>query len=236
MEFGRRFVFLVFSLLFAFFVNTKDEFYDFKKIKFNTIFNEVKKDVIVPSYIDEKRTQYDNQDIVGHLYIESIDIDVPLVQYSDNEFYLNHDVYRNKNNIGSIFLDYRNNIDLDRKLLIFGHNSRTIQTEFKKMENFLLPSFFNDIDNRKLVLETINKVSVYEIDSVIIITTDFQHMILSFTRDEWKKHINWINNSSIYEEQLFTDTDDILIMQTCYYEPKDSYLLVVAKKIKEEFY
>ena len=65
---------------------------------------------------------------------------------------------------------------------------------------------------------------------------DFQHMNLSFTQEEWKKHIEWINNNSLYDDANFSLDDDILIMQTCYYEPDDSYLLVVAKKIREEFY
>ena len=89
--------------------------------------------------------------------------------------------------------------------------------------------------NRKIILESNNKISYYEIASVVITVSDFQHMKLTFTKDEWKKHIDWLNKSSLY--QSFLDYDDqILIMQTCYYEPDDSYLLIVAKKIEEELY
>ena len=144
-------------------------------------------------------------------------------------------VYKNLDKVGSIFLDYRNNIDLDSKILIYGHNSKNIETDFKKLENFLDLDFFNNLDNRKIILESNNKISYYKIASVVITVSDFQHMKLTFTKDEWKKHIDWLNKSSLY--QSFLDYDDqILIMQTCYYEPDDSYLLIVAQKIEEELY
>ncbi len=236
MELGRRFLLIVFGLLFALGVYPEYEFWNFETIHFEDIFRVLETTRSISSYVDDAREKYHNNDIVGRLYIESIDIDVPVVQSSDNEFYLSRDEYKNKNNVGSIFLDYRNNVDLDRKLLIFGHNSRDLQTEFKKMENFLSSSFFNNSNNRNLILETKNKISEYYIDSIIIVSDDFQHMNLSFTQEEWKKHIEWINNNSLYDGANFSLDDDILIMQTCYYEPDDSYLLVVAKKIREEFY
>ena len=234
MEFIRKIVVLAFSLLLPFNLNVEFPI-DFKKIDYKEIVDIVVGSQVNSEYVNVARNEFNNQDIVGRLYIESIDIDVPLVQTEDNEYYLNHDVYKNFDSVGSIFLDYRNNIDLDKKLLIYGHNSKNIQTEFKKLENFLNFDFFNNLDNRKLILESNNKISYYEVESVVIIVSDFQHMKLAFTKDEWKSHIDWLNNSSLYQSALDYD-DEILIMQTCYYEPDDSYLLIIAKKIEEELY
>lgn len=236
MELGKRLIFFIFSLLFAFNCDSDSIFQRFKDIDYKEIkevFSNIKSNF---NYVDIAKKKYNNDDIVGRLFIESVDIDVPIVQSTDNNFYLDHDEYGNKNTVGSIFLDYRNNIDIDRKLLIFGHNSRTISTEFKKMEKFLSSSFFNELDNRKLLIETSNKISIYDISSVVIVTDDFQHMKLSFSQEEWKKHIDWINKSSLYSVTGLSYDDDILIMQTCFYEPDDSYLLIVAKKIKEAFH
>ena len=234
MEFIRKIVVLAFSLLLPFNLNVEFPI-DFKEINYKEIVDIVVSSQVNSEYVNVARNKFNNQDIVGRLYIESIDIDVPLVQAEDNEYYLNHDVYKNFDNVGSIFLDYRNNIDLDTKLLIYGHNSKNIATDFKKLENFLKFDFFNNLDNRKLILESNNKISYYEVESVVIIVSDFQHMKLAFTKDEWKSHIDWLNNSSLYQSALDYD-DEILIMQTCYYEPDDSYLLIIAKKIEEELY
>ena len=234
MEFIRKIIVLAFSLLLPFNLNVEFPI-DFKEIDYKEIVDIVSGSQVNSKYVNVARNEFNNQDIIGRLYIESIRLDVPLVQTEDNEYYLNHDVYKNLDKVGSIFLDYRNNIDLDSKILIYGYNSKNIETDFKKLENFLDLDFFNNLDNRKIILESNNKISYYEIASVIITVSDFQHMKLTFTKDEWKKHIDWLNKSSLY--QSFLDYDDqILIMQTCYYEPDDSYLLIVAKKIEEELY
>lgn len=236
MEFGKKIVYLIFSFLFTFTFDINDGIQWFKDIDFNRIDNFVLNIKDDYNSVLLAREKYSNEEIVGKLNISSVDIFLPIVQHSDNEFYLSRDEYKNKNNVGSIFLDYRNNIDIDRKLLIFGHNSKTIDTEFNKLENFLNDSFFSNVDNRKIILETKNKIVEYEISSVVITVDDFQHMKLAFTEDEWKKHIVWINSSSLYDDNFLDISDDILIMQTCYYDPENSYLLVVAKKIKEAFY
>ena len=50
-------------------------------------------------------------------------IDYPLVQGSDNKYYLTHDAFGNENKAGAIFINSLNAKDLsDNKTIIFGHN------------------------------------------------------------------------------------------------------------------
>ena len=59
-------------------------------------------------------------------------------------------------------------------------------------------------------------------------------MQLEFTEEEWLHHLNWLQNQFLYSTGVSLDIDDqLLILQTCYYEPKDSYLLIVTKKETE---
>lgn len=188
------------------------------------------------NYIEKAKEKYNNNEIVARLIMDSIDLDLFIVQHDDNNFYLSHDEYGNESDTGAIFLDYRNNIDVDRKVLLFGHNSKNVNTNFKKLEKFLNSSFFNNSDNRKLTIETSNKRINYEISSIFLTNKDSEHMKLSFSKNEWTNHIDWLNNSSIYDGEKLGYNDSILIMQTCYYEKDNSYLLVVAKKTSESFY
>ena len=56
-------------------------------------------------------------------------------------------------------------------------------------------------------------------------------MQLEFTDDEWRQHLEWLQEQFLYSTGVSLDEKDyLLILQTCYYEPQDSYLLVVAKK------
>lgn len=179
--------------------------------------------------IDELRTRYNNSDIVAVLRIENTDLESIVVKAGDNDYYLDHNLYKQIDKVGSTFMDYRNNID-DKKILIYGHNSKTINTEFHVLESYLDSSFYQT--HKKIELELENKKYTYNIFSIMIVKEDYQHMKLNFSIDEWKSHLKFIKDNSIYNtNQDISINDDIIILQTCYYNPSDSYLLVVGKKI-----
>ena len=95
---------------------------------------------------DFKPLRKKNADTAAWLRIEGTSIDYPIVQASDNEFYLNQDFNKNKSKAGSIFMDCRNGQDLeDRNTILYGHNMKngTIPPEknmvntMKKVQIFL---------------------------------------------------------------------------------------------------
>ena len=56
---------------------------------------------------------------VGWLKVEGTDIDYPVVQYTDNNYYLNHDYYDDRNSNGWVFLDSKSKLS-DQNLIIYG--------------------------------------------------------------------------------------------------------------------
>ena len=73
---------------------------------------------------DEKRRQFSN--VVAWIQSEGTVINYPVVQGSDNEFYLYHLADGTRHPMGSIFLDYRNAADFSCPvILIFGHDMRS---------------------------------------------------------------------------------------------------------------
>ena len=174
--------------------------------------------------------EYNNKDIVGKITIPGTDINNYFVQGSDNKYYLRRNLNKEKDPRGSIFLDYRNTLD-DRKLLIYGHNSKSRKAWFNELEKFA-DSDFNS-KYKKIYLETNEKKDVYEIFSVKIISnTTKNHMKLAFNDLEYKEHINWLKENSLIESSLNVEVNDqILTLQTCFYSPKDSFLIISAKKL-----
>ena len=76
-----------------------------------------------PSPIDFASLQEQYPDVVGWLKMDDVDISYPIVQGSDNDYYLSHDPSGASNIDGAIFLDYRNkSLDTDLYALVYGHN------------------------------------------------------------------------------------------------------------------
>lgn len=182
-----------------------------------------------------KKLQEENKDIVGYLVIPDTNIHEPVLQGPDNEFYLNRDAHKNKNAIGSIYLDYRVKINIGFKNLIYGHNSSTLNVPFKELEKYYDKNFFKN--HQYIYLEDENYIQRYQIFSVFIETQDWSYMKLNFTSDSFLEHLKSLKNKSLYETDVNIENDDeILILQTCshhinYQKYKNKYLLVIAKKI-----
>lgn len=80
---------------------------------------------------------------VGWLTIAGTQIDYPLMQGTDNQFYLSHDSDGEYSISGSIFLDYRNHPDLsDPCNVIYGHHMAH-ERMFGQLDDFLDETFFS---------------------------------------------------------------------------------------------
>lgn len=181
------------------------------------------------SVVLDYQKMFNNSSIVGELYIPNTELKVPVAQGEDNDYYLNHLLDKSYNTLGSVFLDYRNNVD-DKKIIIYGHNSQDITTEFHMLENYLDYDYYKRYSD--IYFETINNKYHYKIFSVYIATNDYQHVNLKLFDASYQKHLDWLLQQSIYDTGVLVNRDDdILILQTCYFEPKDSFLIIAAKKI-----
>ena len=70
-----------------------------------------------------KKLLKENQETVSWITVNGTNINYPVVQHSDNEYYLNHSFDGSENSAGWIFLDYRNNIEnTEKNTIIYGHS------------------------------------------------------------------------------------------------------------------
>ena len=104
---------LLIIIILVFFIGTKsiDRKYDFKpEIKIPKINENTK-------IVDKLKKEYNNNDIVGVIEIPNLFKEIVL-QTSDNDYYLNHNIKKEEDKYGGTFLDYRNDILNDKKLLV----------------------------------------------------------------------------------------------------------------------
>lgn len=186
--------------------------------------------------LKEAKKEYNNDEVVGILAIENTGYIVPVVQAEDNAYYLNHDPYKNKNGLGSIYLDYRLDIESSPKLLIYGHNSSNMDMPFKILENFYDKNYYES--HKYMTLITESSVRKYEIFSVYVETSDFTYMNIKFdTKDDYYNQLKKLKNRSIYDTGVKIEEDDeVLILQTCsthsdYKNYDKKYLLVILRRV-----
>ena len=95
---------------------------------------ETKKDNTVEE-INNIKKQYQNDDVIAYIEIPNL-LKEPIVQTTNNSYYLHHDIYKQDNIIGATFLDYRNNIENSKKLLIYSHSDPEGTLPFVKLSNY----------------------------------------------------------------------------------------------------
>lgn len=123
-------------------------------------------------------------------------------------------------------MDYRVNGD-SKQINIYGHNSRTYNLPFRKLEKYLDEKFFNE--HNMIYLQTDKRTRKYEIFSIKEIKTDFEHMNIDISKKEFAKHIEKLKKDSIYETNIdYNNESNILVLQTCSYNNKDSYYIISA--------
>ena len=110
------------------------------------------------SPIDFTKLHQINEDIIAWISIPGTNIDYPVVRGIDNEYYLTHDIYKRKNQNGSIFLNVNNKKDLtDPNIVLFGHNtnSENMFSDLKKI--------YETKEPKEIILYTENDILKYQI-------------------------------------------------------------------------
>lgn len=175
--------------------------------------------------IEDAREFYKNEDIIGYLDIPGTSIHFFFTQGQDNSFYLEKDLRKKKSKLGTIFMDYRNTLT-DKQINLYGHNGNVEVAPFYELQNYKKREFSKQNSIIEIFLPKGEK-RTYQIASVVI-TKDTRHMDLS----KEKENIAFYNEESLYPIEPINVTDSLLVLQTCSYEDKNTYLLIISKEIK----
>ncbi len=177
-----------------------------------------------------------NNDTVGWIKVKNTKVDYPVVQGSDNEYYLDHAFNKTKNGAGWIFADYRNNLDslddLDDNTIIYGHDIQKNFLMFGSLEFLLTDAWNSDLNNLDITFNIRGNDVIFKIFSVYTIDKTSDYLVTNFlNKEDYKKFILMIKNRSIKDFNVDIDVySKILTLSTCY--KTDSKRLVVhAKKM-----
>lgn len=210
--------------------------------KDSTIKKEIKRPIIekkkenFKEEIHQLKKQYQNDDIIAYIEIPNV-LKEPIVQTNNNDYYLHYDIYQKENIIGATFLDYRNNIEESKKLLIYGHSDPEGTLPFVKLTNYNQEKFFQE--HKEIYLISENSKRKYEVFSSYIEQRDFDYVNLdNFNGLTYQEHLEKLKNKSLVNSNIeLTEESKVLILQTCSFNENISgnrkYQLVIAKEIEK---
>ncbi len=182
--------------------------------------------------IDYSKLREKNKDIIGWVKVNSTNINYPVVQYSDNEYYLTHDLYRNYNGGGWVFLDYRNKNDFNNKNSIIYAHGRENKTMFGTLKNILNKEWYQNKDNYVIKTSSLSGSYVWQVFSVYKIPNTNDYIKTNFNTDsEYQTFLNLITKRSIYNFNTNVIINNkILTLSTCFDD--NSKVVLHAKLIK----
>lgn len=171
-----------------------------------------------------------NANVVGWLYCEGTPINYPVVQSSDNSYYLKHLFNNQTNSSGAIFMDALNSPNMtDANTVIYGHNMKN-GTMFAALENYRYQSYYE----QHPVMYYLTEEKSYRIDifaayndsgvsETYTIFFDSPQTLSDYLQRSWSK--SDIDTSSLD----MSVNDNIVTLATCTYDFNDARYIVQGK-------
>lgn len=175
-----------------------------------------------------------NSNAVAWIKINNTNINYPIVQYTDNSYYLTHNFENTYNSAGWIYLDYRNDLkNINKNTIVYGHNRRN-DSMFSSLKNVLDPSWCDNVQNRSINFCTVDNNYIAEIFSAYRIkANDFSDKITFSSNEDYKNYLNSIISKSYYNFNTSVSLqDNILTLYTC--DDNTNFRVIVHAKLVKQ--
>lgn len=172
-----------------------------------------------------------NSDVIGWIQIPGTKINYPIVQGSDNEYYLTHTFSGEENSSGAIFMDaeIRDGFD-DKNPIIHGHNLKS-GAMFSRLNRYSRKSFWDA--NRYIYITTPDGLAIYQVFSAYTADPDADIYWYGFgSNEEFQEYLDRILSYSIFDAGIsVTKEDRIVTLSTCTNDTTQRFV-VHAKRIQ----
>ena len=183
--------------------------------------------------IDFEKLKEPNNQVVAWLRVKGTNIEYPIVQAKDNNYYLNRNFEKKYNIGGWIFVDYKNKLDgTDKNIVVYGHNIKD-NSMFGSLKNILNEEWYNNEENYVIDFIMENEEQKYQVFSIYKIETEDYYINTEFKENKFEEFIETLKNRSIkgFDVEV-AEEDSILTLSTC--ANNNKYRVVLhAKRIYE---
>ena len=160
-----------------------------------------------------------NPDTVGWIRVAGTNVNYPIVQSGDNDYYLKRDFDGKWTNSGWIYGDYRcdfDNLSSNRNVIIYGHG-RLDMSMFGSLAYCRRSWWLNEPAYHTIHITTPNETTTWRVFAVYTTSIDFYYIQTNFTFDgALTKLVNEMKSRSIHDFGVDVKEDDtILTLSTC---------------------
>lgn len=197
-------------------------------------------EIVVPDILEEYKMLYSlNQKLIGWVKIDDTYIDYPVLQTSNNDYYIDHNFDQEEDRNGSIFLDAECTIlPRSTNLILYGHHMRSGRM-FGQLNKYSSQSFYED--HKLIQFDTIYERGTYEVMFVFRskvyeeseIVFKYYQFINAASETEFNSYMREMAAMSLYDTGVTAEFgDELLTLSTCDYYTDYGRFVVVAKKVK----
>lgn len=176
--------------------------------------------------VRELNQSYD--DSIGWIYIPDTNINYPIMQSSDNEYYLHRSYDGSYLYSGSIYLDWRCNSDFSGDVnMLYGHNMQN-GSMFADVVNFINEDYFDSHKYGWLTTEN----SVYRIEFFSVSQPQSCSGVYNVMRagDKWLRKLK--SCSLIFKNPQVSEDDSMISLSTCTNSEGSSRTVLTGKLVE----
>lgn len=173
------------------------------------------KETAMKNPIDFTGLREKNEDIIGWLKVDALDISYPVAQGEDNEFYLHNTFEKTYNFAGCLFIDMENEDDFsDPNTIIYGHNMKN-GSMFGTLKKLKTQETVDE--NPYFWVYTPDWIYKYEIFSSLDVSATDETYQLNYEKDKkFQKYIENCRSRSMITSDLEVEAgDDVVTLSTC---------------------
>ncbi len=174
-----------------------------------------------------------NEDTIGWLIVNNTNVNYPVVQTTNNDYYLKHSFDGSNNGAGWVYADFRDNFnELSKNTVIYAHG-RKDKVMFGSLTNTLDKKWYENKDNQIIQFSTLKYNTMWQIISIYKIQAESYYITTDFSSDSsYETFIKTMKDRSIYDFGIDVTKDDkLLTLSTCYND-NGIRLVVQAKLVK----
>lgn len=179
-----------------------------------------------PIAVDFGTLLADAPDTVGWLYADDASVNLPVVQGTDNLYYLTHLPNGETSSGGSLFLDYLNTSDFEDEVsFIYGHNMKN-GTMLQPLLAYEQQSYYD----ANPVLYLLTPEQNYKLELFAGILTGIESEVYTFNFESSESKQNYIDSlvaQSTFVPQRVPEAEErILCLSTCAYDYENARYVV----------